>query len=73
MPRTVTTITEDTATALSVQQAARELGVGTSHIKRAIYSGALRAVDLRTPGSKRAFWRIKAADLAAYIASKEAQ
>ena len=45
----------------------KRLGCSEMHARRLIESGALRAVDISQPGSRRSKTRVRSDDLAAYI------
>jgi excisionase family DNA binding protein len=49
------------------EHAAELLECSENHVRRLIASGALPAVDIAQPGSRRPKTRIRDADLAAYI------
>jgi excisionase family DNA binding protein len=48
-------------------EVAKRLGCSEPHIYRLVEAGALRAVDISQPGSRRSKTRIRSDDLAAYI------
>lgn len=52
---------------LTIPQTAERLGCSENHVYRLIAAGALRAVDIALPGSRRAKTRIREDDYAAYV------
>lgn len=52
---------------LTIAAAAGQLGCSEMHVYRLIATGALDAVDISLPGSKRSKTRVRTDDLSAYI------
>lgn len=52
---------------LTIPETASRLGCCDNHVYRLIAAGALRAVDIAQPGSRRAKTRVREDDLAAFI------
>ena len=59
---------KETAEYLSIKQTAALLAVSSQTIRRAIYSGKLKAHDVSN-GDHKAHWRIHKQDLAQYVRS----
>ena len=52
---------------LTIPEAADRLSCSNPHVYRLIQRGALRAVDISTPDSKRSKTRVRSDDLQGYI------
>lgn len=56
---------------LSITTVAGQLSCSRGHVYNLIAERALPAVEIKTPGSKRPKTRVRAADLEAFITSRE--
>jgi excisionase family DNA binding protein len=59
-------------TVLSIREVAGRLECSKPHVYRLINSGALPAVDIAPPGSKRTKTRVRLDDLAAFLSGNRA-
>lgn len=72
---TMTSTTETAltgVTVLSIREVAERLECSKPHVYRLINSGALPAVDIAPPDSKRTKTRVRLDDLAAFLAGNRA-
>lgn len=67
MPRMTVTHSQAQIAVLTIQQVADRLGCSKPHVYRLINSGALPAVDIASPDSKRSKTRVRLDDLAAFL------
>ena len=51
---------------LTIRQVAEDLGISYGSALELVTTRAIRALDLRTPGAKRAAWRVEPEDLEAF-------
>lgn len=58
---------------LTIAQAGDRLATKKDTTYRLIYSGALKAVDLRVPGAKRPKWRIAESAIDALIQARQSK
>lgn len=63
--------TENGAQLMTVTEATKYLGLSRGTFEKLLYEGALPAINLRSPQSRRNNWRIRKADLEAFLKSRQ--